>query len=59
MNRYIGSINFLIFVNMSAVSSINLGSIVTFASCVIHRPLVCADVYPWNSCDSNVRMLSW
>ena len=27
--------------NASAVSSINLGSILIFASCVIHLPLVC------------------
>ena len=30
-----------IILNTSAVSSINLGSIPIFASCVIHRPFVC------------------
>ena len=32
------------FLNTSIVTSINLGSILIFASCVIHRPLVFMDV---------------
>ena len=35
---------YIIIMNTSAVSSINLGSIFIFASCVIHRPLVITDV---------------
>ena len=36
------------FLNKSAVSSISLGSIVIFASCVIHLPLIVVplDVHP-------------
>ena len=32
-----------IIINTSAVSSINVGSILIFASCVIHRPIVSTD----------------
>ena len=39
--RRIVYIFFSIFLSMSAVSSINLGPIVIFASCVIHWPLIC------------------
>ena len=44
---------FLVILNTLAVSPIHLGSILIFASCIIHRPLVFTDVFIlFNTCES-------